>query len=300
MSRTAEVVTPLPVVFNYDRDADTMKKIEKYINKSPENSRVFTITPYMAQYILDNYNLHNRRKSEEDVLKYTRAMCDHRWYLTGDTLKFSNTHLLRDGQHRLMACIRAGEDFKTHIVFGIEDTVFPALDDGRSRPKQTAFQLAGVKNAATVAAVVRWYQKFITGTEIKRKTISNDEAMILYRTLNTDTLDNAVSYARGAYSHHGLPVGQVGALYYLVAGHPKAEEYFQALSTGLTGGRYKPIGLLASEITRIKKAAFGRVHDTVRLAMLIKSWNTFTQNKRGTRPSIEWNTEKPFPEVEGA
>tara|TARA_R110000803_G_scaffold34015_3_gene74430 strand:- start:393 stop:1265 length:873 start_codon:yes stop_codon:yes gene_type:complete len=289
----------MTTVVDFDKETQTLVKIEKYIKATPENSRVFTITPSIAHHLLEYYNLHNRRKSEDDVLKYTRAMCDHRWYLTGDTLKFSDAGFLRDGQHRLMACIRAGEDFKTHIVFGIPDHVFPALDDGRSRPKQTAFTLAGVKNAAKVAAIVRWHQKFVTGTVTKRKTISNDEAMILYRSMDADLLETAVAYARGTYNHHAFPVGQVGALYYAVAAHPMAESYFQALSTGLVGGKYKPIGLLASEITRIKKAAYGRVHDIVRLAMLINSWNTFAVGKTGSRPSIEWGVEQPFPKVEG-
>jgi hypothetical protein len=287
-------------VIDFDVEKQTLARIVKYISAPPENSRVFTITPSIAQFLLDNYNLSNRRKTEDDILKYTRAMCDHRFYLTGDTLKFSDATLLRDGQHRLMACVRSGENFKTHLVFGIEDKIFPVLDDGRSRPKQTAFDLAGIKNASTVAAIVRWYQKFDTGTETKRKTISNDEALILYRVLDKTIFDDAISYARGVYTHHGFPVGQVGALYYVVASHPKADDYFHAMSTGLTGGKYRPIGVLISKISYVKKISSGRVHDVVRFAMLVNSWNCFAIGRKATMPTIMWDVSKPFPKVEGA
>jgi hypothetical protein len=81
--------------------------------------------------------------------------------------------------------------------------------------------------------------------------------------------------------------------------HPKAEDYFNALSTGLLGGKCKPINLLISQISYIKEMSFGRVHDIVRLAMLVNSWNVFAVGKRGTKPAIEWDVSRPFPVVEG-
>ena len=53
------------------------------------------------------------------------------WSLTGETIKFGTDGLLKDGQHRLYACIRANTPFDTHAIFGINPETFQHIDVGK-------------------------------------------------------------------------------------------------------------------------------------------------------------------------
>ena len=41
-------------------DRDLLREIQKWIKNPPTNSRVRTISPALAKYLLDRYNLRNR------------------------------------------------------------------------------------------------------------------------------------------------------------------------------------------------------------------------------------------------
>jgi hypothetical protein len=85
------------------------------------------------------------------------------WMLTGDTIKFSDAGLLRDGQNRLRACQRAGVPFRTHIVFGIEDEAFDRLDQGKNRNGADVLSIAGYQYVTALSGAVRWTHLIETG-----------------------------------------------------------------------------------------------------------------------------------------
>jgi hypothetical protein len=124
-----------PLAINEVADSDeqkTLDRIRHYIVTPPENSRVMTVTPTICPMLLE-YNISNRPKKDKKILEYANYTMAGEWMLTGDTIKFSDAGLLRDGQNRLMACIKAGVPFRTHIVFGIDDKAFDRLDQGKNR-----------------------------------------------------------------------------------------------------------------------------------------------------------------------
>src|SRR5260370_32986795 len=109
----------------------TLERIRSYVKHAPEHSRVFTITPPIAEGLLLDYNSGNRPKKPKAIARYAEDMAAQRWSVTGDTIKFSKR--LRDGQNRLAACVRSGVPFRTYIVFGIDDDAFDRMDQGRNR-----------------------------------------------------------------------------------------------------------------------------------------------------------------------
>lgn len=120
---------------------DLIDQIKEWIKNPPENSRVITFTPKIAAEILGEQidgdkvglNTHNRHKKPKKVKEYSEDMTDGDWKFTGDTVKFCKSGALGDGQNRLYACIRSRKSFKTHVVFGIEDAIFPWFDKGKPR-----------------------------------------------------------------------------------------------------------------------------------------------------------------------
>jgi hypothetical protein len=122
----------------------TLERIRRYIDRPPENSKVFTITPTIAEALLRDYNFENRPKKPKAIARYADDMAAQQWSVTGDTIKFSKEKRLRDGQNRLMACVRAGAPFCTYIVFGVDDAAFDRMDQGRNRSGSDVLAIAGL------------------------------------------------------------------------------------------------------------------------------------------------------------
>ena len=79
----------------------------------PENSRVITIVPAMADWLITTFNVegaqgNRKEKKPKRIERYSDSMKDGTWLLTGEPLIFGKQKLL-DGQNRLMGCVRSDE-----------------------------------------------------------------------------------------------------------------------------------------------------------------------------------------------
>src|SRR5262245_41063508 len=86
------------------------------IRRPPTNSRVIEFSPKLAEYVLTKLNPNNRPMKPAKIKKYAIDLTDGLWGLTGDTIKFGSDSLLKDGQNRLAACVRAGKVLTSHVV----------------------------------------------------------------------------------------------------------------------------------------------------------------------------------------
>lgn len=79
------------------------------------------------------------------------------WELNGDSIRFSETGVLLDGQHRLAAIIKSGVSIETLVVTGLPDSVFDVIDVGARRSAGDVLDIRGYKNYNTVAAAAKMY-----------------------------------------------------------------------------------------------------------------------------------------------
>lgn len=68
---------------------------------------------------------------------------------------------------------------------------------------------------------------------------------------------------------------------------------------GQDEGRIKPMSLATKKVQEIKTLSSRRVHDVVRAALLVKSWNIFVEGKRGVKSDMEWIPAEEFPKIRG-
>jgi len=80
------------------------------------SASVEAVTPNMAKEWLDSQG-QNRRVKPAHVQRLSRDMVDGHW-IVADPLKFDNTGLLMDGQHRLAALIKSKTTQKFLILRG--------------------------------------------------------------------------------------------------------------------------------------------------------------------------------------
>src|SRR6185369_8200893 len=91
------------------------------------------ITPLLAEHYLTK-NTTNRRVTQTNVDYLTDQMRKGLYKEnTGETIKFSRSGKLIDGQHRLLAIVKSGKSFKFTIAEDLEDNVFHVLDTGKTR-----------------------------------------------------------------------------------------------------------------------------------------------------------------------
>lgn len=283
-----------------DSDESVLKQIARHIASPPQNSRIFTITPIVAADLLNLYNEGNRTPKPKKIEEYANDMMAQEWAITGDNLKFSNAAKLRDGQNRLMACIRSGVPFITHIVFGIPDAAFDRMDRGKPRDGADVIGMAGIPNAVVIAAAVRW--AFLIDNHIvkKRESLEPKEILGLYNE-RYSALQNFVGPATIIYSQTGHPKSLVIALlfHFNRANPEKAQSFSDAWQAGQWGGRFKAIGVMQQAIATLHTASMGRVHDTVRAALIVKAWNLFVSGRQGRKDEVSWSVADDFPEIKG-
>jgi hypothetical protein len=274
-------------------------RIEHLIRNPPENSRVIIYTPEMCAYFLEHYNIGNRPKKPAKIRNYARDMAGGTFGLTGDTIKYGNDGLLKDGQNRYSACIQAGVPFASHTVFGIDASLFARMDIGRTRTAADVFAIAGIFAPADTAAAVRWLVLLTSTNPLNRVTMAND--MLLEKHRLFPGLEPSVRLGQAMRLTWGHPAGAMAALHYLFARHDaeKADEFFSRWLEGRFERRSDPIKFLQDRLLSMKAQNHGRVHEAVRNALVVISWNAFITNRRVTADAIQWHLGQAFPIIEG-
>ena len=114
------------------------------------------ITPKMAAAYLDG-QVRNRPVNKWHVERLAADMANGNWMMTGESIKFNDEALI-DGQHRLHACIKSGQAFRTLVVRGVPADSHKALDSGFKRTVADAVRMFGeteIPNTNLVAAAAR-------------------------------------------------------------------------------------------------------------------------------------------------
>jgi len=120
---------------------------------------VQTITPEDAQVLLKT-NVNNRNLSRRRVEMYANDIKRGAWKLTGDSIKLAKNPKtgevrLIDGQHRLHAIAAAGIAVQTVVATGLQEDAFSVIDRGKTRSYNDVLNMSKIKNANTVASVIR-------------------------------------------------------------------------------------------------------------------------------------------------
>lgn len=115
------------------------------------------ITPEIAKDMLSK-NTMNRTPSKNVIKQYAKDMREGRWFSdTPNTIVFSNTDKLIDGQKRLMAIILSNEPQIMNIVKGMSEEAFKYIDRGQARSIKNDLQALKMKYADLIPAVINKY-----------------------------------------------------------------------------------------------------------------------------------------------
>lgn len=267
--------------------------LEELIKNPPENSRVISISSALAEWILRELNPQNRNKRPAKIKRFAADMDAGKWELTGDTIKFGKSGLLRDGQNRLTACVRCGVAFRTHVVFGIPDRAFAVIDTNAVRTNSDTLNVEGVPHSKIVAQAIRWLLIYAVDPIDRGRSFENSVIREYYR----EKIDHArMEWAVGnaIAVNRSVPAGALAAhLYMFQPANAKATTKFaDDLREQQRGGRK-----LAEKLDRLRKQNMGRVNEVQINALTIQAWNAYRRGEALTMAMLNWNENKEYPAI---
>ena len=135
-------------------------------------SKVITITPSMAQDMLDRNMKNNRKLNHNTIRRYARIMKAGGWNLTHQGIAFDEKGELIDGQHRLHAIIMANEPIQMMVTYNVqhEDGAAFTIDMGTKRTTQNVIQISGIEDdvysrmAPYAAGYIRYKKSINSGS----------------------------------------------------------------------------------------------------------------------------------------
>lgn len=237
---------------------------------------VETVTPAVASRYLTAV-APNRCILKRAVAALARDMAEHRWRLTGQGILFDENGRLIDGQHRLLACIRADTSFQTVVVRGMLAGEMAYIDGGRARSIGQRFKIEQIPNAALIAAVCRWIWQWERGLTYKYRVAGGTYAEyreILNRWPRLSSAYQQVRPVKGV-----MPLSMAGFIW--VAIKDDLDERFAGFVAGLSEGaglaRGSPILLLRNRLLAAKASNL-KLYRPVMMGLAIKAWNCHVQS----------------------
>jgi hypothetical protein len=277
--------------------------LEQLIHNPPTNSRVVEFSPKLAEHVLEKLYGKNRKKKPAKIKEYVNSLLSGAWGLTGDTIKFGSDGMLKEGQNRLSACVRAGKPLVTHVVFGIDPGLFARMDIGKNRSGADVFTIRGVNYANHVSNAVRWLLILTSKDPADRGAqFTNEELLEAYgERFHADRLENSIRAALTVRKTCHHPVGPLAALHYLFAqkDQRKADAFFDEWATGRAKRARAPSRYLQRRLVEIAAASNNRVHENVRNALIIKAWNKYLAGHSVSKADMQHAVTDPMPEIAG-
>jgi len=111
------------------------------------------VGPDLATALLGN-NPINRRVAKANLEKMVRIITSGEWKMNGDTIRFTSTGILLDGQHRLMAIEKTGIPVETLLLFGVAEEANLTIDTGKGRSNTDALIMQGFRANSAHSATI--------------------------------------------------------------------------------------------------------------------------------------------------
>lgn len=238
------------------------------------------ITPELATKLL-KANTNNRRAKRNVVLKYAKDMVEGRWKQdTYELIKISKTGVILDGQHRLMAVVKANVPIYFHIIYGLEDSIFDVLDTGSVRNASDVFKINGISQDSTLPSVIGFYYNLKEGGTSKSQSVNvrktNAELLEIYLR-NPEYWQHIGHRAHSLYHSFAkiLPPSHIGGFlaFFNDFNSDDSEEFMSQLCTG-SNIRLEIINILRNKLIT-EKISVHKLNSTTKMALIIKTWNAY-------------------------
>jgi hypothetical protein len=243
------------------------------------------ITPDLASQLLQN-NFNNRKIKQPVVDRYAKDIQEGRWKEdTAEMIKISKSGTILDGQHRLMAIIKANKGIWLHLATELDESIFDVLDTGSVRSAGDVFTISQVKCGFKIAAIISAYEVLkigsLHGTSVQKNNKKTNQELLSIYLENPLFWDEVSKKSTSWYEKFGtiLSTSTIGSFYaYLYENRPDlASDFFDQL-TGKSNITNLTILVLKNKLFKDKVSSH-KFTSQYKNALIIKTWNAFVTNK---------------------
>jgi hypothetical protein len=246
------------------------------------------ITPNDAKRILQKNSM-NRKIEERLVNFYCKLMIAGLWKEdTGEAIKIALNGYLLDGQHRLLALIKANISLSFLMVLDLDAEIFAVLDSGKTRSAADVFSISQIEYGAPIAAGIKKYillkRSVRNNSEVSKRDshISSPELLASYNARMAFWKASA-TMAGGWYSKFQrilTPSELIGYYaYFYDISQDEAFTFLDSLCTGTNLDSYDPIKLLREKLIFYKTNQKFSLAKVAKVAYIFKTWNLFREKK---------------------
>lgn len=261
------------------------------------------ITPEKAKHLLV-MNTKNRKLSRKLVQKYASDMAAGRWPYNGDPIRISASNVLMDGQHRLEACILAGEPFECELIEGLPDDVNKTIDGGRKRSAADVVNILNGGSMSTLGqvAAARQVLNYLEGLRVE--TAQSTPAIVDFLEANPDL---AEKQKLSKSCEKIIPASVMTATLFLgtraVGMDKTAMRFVEPLAHGEGLATGDPRLALRNTFisSRIKTGAYAKaISPAWALAIVIQCWNAYALQRELKFPRVTPNRQAATENIIGA
>lgn len=248
-----------------------------------------TITPAKAKAMLDEsiaLGVTNRRVAQAHIDMYASEMKANRWKLNGVAIKLDEQGGVLDGQHRLLACIKADTPFQTILMSGVPRETFDTLDCGRSRTASQVLQMSGVKYNALIAGIIRGVAEIKNSGQLTQhsKRFSNAAILDEYNARSADYDASAKFGACAVSETHAMSQKMAASLhYYLIHELGQSADLVEKFISDITSFDSSSIAVADKLRKWNLQNVNSRIPDRIRLGYIILTWNAMLRKAKAPR-----------------
>lgn len=256
----------------------TVKQVET--NHTRPWFEIMVLTPNRASELLEK-NTHNRSVNWRLVDRLRAAIEAGEWLFNAQPIQIATDGTILDGQHRLLACVKAGMPIQVLIVWQAQMETQETMDTGKSRSIADILRLRGYRNHDAVAALARRVAVaeaygFKTGITTSSREVSNGS--ILRAAESITDLARYVHYAKSVAEMCKFNRGITGYLMWWLDKVDRLDSdfFWDKLFTGDGLQIGNPIYALRQfALNRDVKNRGTYAHNVQTAGVVLKAWNRF-------------------------
>jgi len=267
---------------------------------------IVDVSPLIAKYWLDTYNVSNRPMSRSNIAFISAQMISGQWVeLNGDSISFLPDGTLNDGQNRLKSVVETGKTIKFLVIIGVDQRSFKTKDTGKKRTGADVLAIEGYTEYALMAATCRfliaWNNGKYSNVAESHKGMINNSDIVDFAKENKTHLTECCRIAQKFYKSGDklIKTAWVSSLYYLFSKRDvKATDNFLfRLCTGSNIEFGSTMYYLRKKLREVKDSDMKKIPAIVKLALIIKTWNCERTGKNKKRLTFSPSGGEKFPTI---
>jgi len=249
-------------------------------------AEVIWLTPSKAEELLKQ-NVNNRKVKLHTISSYVWQMKEGQWKENGEAIIIDEKGHIKDGQHRLISCIKANHSFWAVLVSNVQSDVMDTIDTGVNRTLSDVLMLNGYKNAAPCASIVKAIWSYKNGYNVLNAlgSVSSNSKLsnsvgLEYMNKHSSQVQALFSFVASSYGKQTINVfntTQLALYTYVLVGFNLENQYISDFIKELCGVVVKgnnAVSYVRKTVLKAKENKIGLNGHYV-LGLVIRAWNSY-------------------------